>query len=72
MTLVDYSDEFAFGQAAEPASHIPSVAEFVKRWEQAPDAMAMLDAGDYQNFKQTGLPMKVIYQDKRRLVVIKP
>ncbi|MFZ4535309.1 phospholipid carrier-dependent glycosyltransferase [Propionivibrio sp.] len=70
--LVDYRDEFAFGQRVEPNKSIPTVGEFIERWQAAPHAMAMLDERIFHDLQQQGVSMKPVYQDVRRMVVIKP
>ena len=72
VTLVDYMDEFELGEKAEPQRWIPTVDGFVPRWMAANKALAMMGTDTYTELKQRGLPMKVVYQDPRRLVVAKP
>ncbi len=69
---VDYRDEFAFGQKAEPDKAIPTVAEFIMRWQSAPHAMAMFNEQTFRELQQQGVAMKPVYRDARRMVVIKP
>jgi hypothetical protein len=69
---VAYQDEFAFGQEAEPEKAIPTMSGFVARWQSAPYAMAMLNEQSFNELQQQGVPMKQVYQDARRRVVIKP
>ena len=35
-------------------------------------AVAMMDAGSYNEMTEKKLPMKMLYQDSRRIVVVKP
>jgi 4-amino-4-deoxy-L-arabinose transferase-like glycosyltransferase len=70
--LVDYVDEFAYGQAAEPGRAIATLDEFVARWQSAPQAMAMLDAATFDELRAQGVAMQAVYRDARRLVVVKP
>jgi 4-amino-4-deoxy-L-arabinose transferase-like glycosyltransferase len=72
VTLVDYVDEFDLGEKAEPQRWIPTLDGFVSRWQAAPKALAMMASDTYTELKQRGLPMKVVYQDSRRMVVAKP
>ncbi|OHX12617.1 hypothetical protein BI347_03200 [Chromobacterium sphagni] len=72
VTLVDFVDEFEFGEGQEPQRWLPQLAQFPARWLAAPRAVAMLTDDTYQLLKRQGLPMKVIYQDPRRKVVAKP
>jgi 4-amino-4-deoxy-L-arabinose transferase-like glycosyltransferase len=69
---VDYRDEFAFGQRAEPEKAIPTLEEFAARWRSAPHAMAMLEEPTFLELQQQGVAMKTVYRDVRRMVVIKP
>ncbi|QLG87286.1 glycosyltransferase family 39 protein [Chitinibacter bivalviorum] len=72
VTLVQYVDEFEYGETTEPKVWIPTIAEFIPQWQAAPRAMAMLNKQTYAQLQQQGLPMQVVYQDVRRMVVIKP
>ena len=72
VTQVDYQDEFAFGQKAEPAKASLSLNEFVARWKSIPDTMAVMDPYRFKDLKQQGLEMKPVYEDARRIVVVKP
>jgi hypothetical protein len=70
--LVDYQEEFEFGHNAEPGKGIPTINEFIARWQSAPYAMAMLHERTFKKLQLKGIPMKPVYQDVRRMVVIKP
>lgn len=72
VTLVEYVDEFAFGEKAEPERWIASLEGFVARWNAAPNAAAMMEPVTYRLLAETGLPIKLVYQDVRRVVVVKP
>jgi 4-amino-4-deoxy-L-arabinose transferase-like glycosyltransferase len=69
---VDYQDEFAFGQQAEPGKAIATLSEFVVRWQAAPHAVAMLDEQTFKELQQQGVAMKPVFQDDLRMVVVKP
>ena len=70
--LVDVAGEFEFGKNAEPERWIPNKNSFIERWQSAPSAVAMMDAGSYNEMTEKKLPMKMLYQDSRRIVVVKP
>ena len=72
VTLVDYRDEFSQGEKIEPQRWLPTIPAFMARWHQAPHALAMMTEGTYQALKRAGLPMTIVYQDSRRMVVAKP
>lgn len=69
---VDYRDEFVYGQKTEPGKAIATLNEFIARWQAAPHAMAMLHERTYKALQQQGVAMQPVYQDVRRMVVIKP
>ena len=70
--LVDYTDEFAFGEQHEPERWIPTLDAFVERWRREPRAAAYLAQSTLDELRRRGVPMQVVYQDSRRLVVVKP
>jgi 4-amino-4-deoxy-L-arabinose transferase-like glycosyltransferase len=72
VTLVDYQDEFAFGLEQEPQLSIPTFAEFKQRWLSEPAALAMFTREGFAAVQPEGLPMEVIAEDPRRIVVRKP
>lgn len=69
VTLVEYRDEFSFGQDQEPEKWIPSIAEFKRRWQSDPDAFAFMTPDQYRAFEQEGLPMTEVARDTRRVIV---
>ena len=66
---VDYNDEFAMGQLKEPGLSIESPDAFAQRWQALPQAAAYMDIASYIDMHRRGLPMRVLYQDQRRVVV---
>jgi 4-amino-4-deoxy-L-arabinose transferase-like glycosyltransferase len=71
--LVDYLDEFTFGLSQQPELGIPTVAGFVERWnehsKQGQKALAIVSNETYAVLKASGLPMRVVAEDTRRVVV---
>ncbi len=72
VTLVDYVDEFDFGERLEPASWMPTVDQFASRWRREERAAAYMTRPTYSLLESRGLPMRVVFEDARRLVVVKP
>ena len=72
VVLVDYVDEFAFGQLHEPGQSIATLDEFIIRWQSLPRAAAYMTRDTWRELDQRGLPMRVAFEDPRRLVVTKP
>ena len=72
VVLVDYVDEFALGQQHEPGRSLKTLDEFVARWQTLPRAAAYMNLDTYIGLQQRGLPMRIVFQDFRRIVVVKP
>ncbi|MEJ8810680.1 glycosyltransferase family 39 protein [Variovorax ureilyticus] len=71
VTLVAYMDEFALGEVQEPDKWLKTVDEFVTRWQALPQAAAYINPVIWTELQQRGLPMRVIYRDAGRVVVVK-
>ena len=71
VTLVDYADEMEFGITREPHKVVPTLDEFMARWaaDRAPSAVMGPDTFDV--LSRAGLPMRVIWKDPRRVLVVK-
>jgi 4-amino-4-deoxy-L-arabinose transferase-like glycosyltransferase len=71
--LVNYLDEFSFGLQQQPELAIPTVDGFVAQWlaqtQQGVKALAIVSNEEYARLKARGLPMRVVADDPRRVVV---
>lgn len=72
LTLVDYTDEMLFGLEQEPHKWIPTMQQFTARWRRDADAFAVMRKDTYRNLAEQGLPMTVVAEDTRRIIVRKP
>ncbi|MEG1970826.1 MAG: glycosyltransferase family 39 protein [Burkholderiaceae bacterium] len=72
VTLVEYVDEFDFGEKQEPQRWVPTLAEFVTLWQSQPAAAASIPLEIHRELEAQGLPMTVVYQDRKRVAVVKP
>jgi len=72
VTLVAHRDELEFGIAQEPQKFIPTIEEFEKRWRADREALAIVQPYRYRDFTAAGLPMQLVAQDTRRVIVRKP
>ncbi len=73
VTLVDYRDELAFGIDQEPDKWLPTLEAFKQRWNMDKDAFALMSRDNYKNIAAAGdLPMRVVGEDTRRIIVRKP
>ena len=73
MTLVRHADEMEFGLKQEPQLWLPTVDAFVAQWAADHTAgkkdIAIMDPAIYADLKQRGIPMRLIGQDPRRVIV---
>jgi len=72
LTLVNYVDEFETGQKAEPGCCIAKLDDFPAEWLRPGEALAIMQPGSYEKLKALGLPMQVLHDDPRRVLVRKP
>jgi 4-amino-4-deoxy-L-arabinose transferase-like glycosyltransferase len=71
-TLVDYVDEFETGQKSEPGLSIPRLGDFPAAWQRPGEALAIMHPETYRSLRDSGLPMQLLHEDPRRVVVRKP
>ncbi|QAU34156.1 glycosyltransferase family 39 protein [Janthinobacterium sp. 17J80-10] len=73
MMLVGYADEMAFGLQLEPGLWLPNQDDFVARWRadhaRGKQAVAILRTNIYTDLQGKGVPMHIIAQDPRRIIV---
>ena len=72
VTLVDYGDELDFGLKQEPQLEIPTLEEFEARWRNDRKALAIMGPDTYRELTGHGLPMRLLAEDARRVIVSKP
>lgn len=63
------ADEMAFGLQQEPELWLPDIEEFLLRWRTGRKALAILQPDTYTTLQQRGIPMRVLAQDPRRVIV---
>ena len=73
MTLVAHSDELEFGLQQQPALWIPTIDGFLKVWLEGHatghNAIAIMPPSTYADLLARGIPMRVIGEDPRRVIV---
>jgi 4-amino-4-deoxy-L-arabinose transferase-like glycosyltransferase len=72
LTLVEFSDEMAYGLQQEPDLWLPDLPSFVSAWNSHSRALAIMEPATYAKLESSGLPMQIIGRDIRRIVVRKP
>jgi 4-amino-4-deoxy-L-arabinose transferase-like glycosyltransferase len=73
VTLVKYRDEFNFGLEQQPELGIPTVDAFVDIWTRDAKAgvrsVAIIRKDIYEDLQRRGVPMRLVVQDTRRIVI---
>lgn len=72
LTLVDYLDEFGVGLRREPGLHVPRLEDFAAHWLRPGEALAIMLPDAYRELRAQALPMQVLHEDPRRVLVRKP
>jgi 4-amino-4-deoxy-L-arabinose transferase-like glycosyltransferase len=72
MTMVGYKGEMEMGIDSEPGRWLASAPEFAARWQEAAAPVAIMDRGGFARYQQLGVPMRIIFENPRRIVVVKP
>jgi 4-amino-4-deoxy-L-arabinose transferase-like glycosyltransferase len=71
--LVEHADEMAFGLQQEPHLWIPKLEDFIAKWTAdhaaGKKSVAILRPEIYRDMRKAGVPMRVIVEDPRRVVV---
>jgi len=71
--LAEYRDEFSFGLEQQPELALPDVDAFVAQWTRDEAAgvrdVAIMRADIYAKLRQSGVPMRLVAEDTRRVVV---
>jgi 4-amino-4-deoxy-L-arabinose transferase-like glycosyltransferase len=68
-TLVEYRDELGPGLDVEPALAIPREADWFDRWRALSQGYALMGRDTYEEFVAAGIPMRVVADDSRRVLV---
>ncbi|MFC5548299.1 glycosyltransferase family 39 protein [Massilia aerilata] len=73
VTLVDYTDEFAFGLEQQPELGIPTIPAFLEQWRADAAAgkksIAIVRPEFVAEFQRQGVPLRVVAGDARRTVI---
>ena len=72
MIMVASPDELAFGVSVEPQKWVPTIDEWIKRWDAAPYALALMKPERYNELSAQHVPMQVVARDLRRVIVERP
>ena len=67
--MVEHPDELEFGTQQEPQKWLPTLDSFIARWREGPPALAIMSADTYRELTTRQVPMHLVAQDQRRIVV---
>ena len=69
VTQVEHYDELAMGIASEPDKAIATEAEWLRRWNAAEQAYAIMQRDEYKRLQDASVPMRELGRDARRVIV---
>jgi 4-amino-4-deoxy-L-arabinose transferase-like glycosyltransferase len=69
VVMVEETDELAFGTQQEPQKWLPKLEAFKTVWTAGPPAMAMMAPATFAQLQNQQLPMSLVAQDARRVLV---
>jgi 4-amino-4-deoxy-L-arabinose transferase-like glycosyltransferase len=69
VTLVEYVNEFDMGEQQEPEKWVHDLQDFARRWRELSQGFAVMDHATFASLRQQGLPMQIVDQTPRRVVV---
>ncbi|CAG4888067.1 glycosyltransferase family 39 protein [Paraburkholderia gardini] len=72
MIMVENPDELRFGVTVEPQKWVPTIAEWIQRWNAEPYALALMTTQRFSDLSAQHVPMQVVARDSRRVIVEKP
>jgi hypothetical protein len=68
-TLVEYRDELALGLDADPARGIAREDDWIERWRPLAQGYALMTPETHTALARSGVPMRVVASDPRRVLV---
>jgi len=68
-TVVDYRDELALGEDAEPGLWIPDAKEWMTRWQTLPQGYAAMAPDTWDALSREGLAARVVARNSRYVIV---
>jgi multidrug transporter EmrE-like cation transporter len=70
--MVEAADELGFGTEQEPEKWVPTVEDFIHRWQEPMPAMAIMSPQMAKEMRARNVPMRKIAEDAWRVVVVNP
>jgi 4-amino-4-deoxy-L-arabinose transferase-like glycosyltransferase len=70
VTLVDYRDEFAFGQGQNSGSSLAGIEAFSRQWLELTDGFAIMPVGTRDRLTAARLPLRELARFPNRIVLV--
>ena len=67
--LVAYRGELDYGLRRAPGGEIADIDEFLRSWQAHTRAFALMDKRIFDSFKERGVPMRIIGENRREVMV---
>ncbi|MEO8848400.1 MAG: glycosyltransferase family 39 protein [Casimicrobiaceae bacterium] len=68
-TIVDFRDELSLGLDAEPQKAYPNYPRWIHDWDALPQGYALMKHDTYEFLRAQGVPMRMMADDPRRVLV---
>jgi 4-amino-4-deoxy-L-arabinose transferase-like glycosyltransferase len=72
MIMVEDPDELRFGVTAQPELWLPTLDDFITRWNEDPSAYAIMVPEQFDALQKIQFPMQEVDRDSRRVIVKHP
>ncbi len=69
VTLVRYRGELDYGLRKAPGAEIADAAEFLRRWSSPTQAFAVMERTMFDDLKGRGVPMRLVAENAKRVLV---
>jgi 4-amino-4-deoxy-L-arabinose transferase-like glycosyltransferase len=69
VTLVGYRGELDYGLRKAPGAEIADAAEFLRRWSSPTQAFAVMERTMFNDLKGRGVPMRLVAENAKRVLV---
>jgi hypothetical protein len=66
--LVSYRGELDYGLERDPGAELPTVAQFVERWNRDAGAFALMEKPMFDELSRRGVPMREVAHDVGRVL----
>jgi 4-amino-4-deoxy-L-arabinose transferase-like glycosyltransferase len=69
-TVGETNDELDFGVCQQPNLYLPTIEDFLSHWNNGQKAIAIMPPQIYAGLQQMNVPMRMLAQDTRRVVIV--